>query len=81
MPNASLLSSAASGKEFGLMPIEKQFIALTAAGYSWGERKKTTGMSGSALRMHMASICDKLSISNELELILFALYHHLIDEQ
>ena len=74
-----LFSVQASRKDFGLTPLEKQVIALIASGYSRKEWSKRIGISESAFRLHFKGICGKLGVSNQLELILFALHHKLID--
>ena len=74
-----LFSVEASRKDFGLTPLEKQVIALSVAGYTSKESTKRIGISGPALRLHLTSIYDKLRVSNQFELILFALYYQLID--
>jgi len=74
-----LFSVHASRKDFGLTPLEKQVIALTVSGYSGKESSKRIGISESAFRLHLKGICGKLRVSNQFELILFALYHKLID--
>jgi len=79
MPNEGLFSMAENRKDFGLIQIEKQVIALVMAGYSTEEIAKRIGISEPALRHHLTNIHDKLRVSNQFELILFALCHHLID--
>ena len=49
------------------------------AGYSIEQSAKRIGISEPAFRLHLTSICDKLRVPNQFELILFALYHQLID--
>ena len=79
MPNVGLFSVESSRKTFGLTPLEKEVIGLTVTGYTSEERAKRIGISEPALRLHITSICDKLCVSNEFELLLFALHHQLID--
>ncbi len=79
MPNEGPLSVEGNRNEFGLIRLEKQVIALTVAGYSSQETAKRIGTAEPALRLHFTSICDKLRVSNEFELILFALHHQLVD--
>jgi DNA-binding CsgD family transcriptional regulator len=79
MRNAPSSSVLASEKDFDLTPFERQIIALTVAGYSSQESAKRVGISEPALKRHLSKICDKLRVSNPLELILFALHHRLID--
>ena len=79
MSNEEPLSVASGRKGFALIPLEKQVIAITVAGYSSEESAKRIGISEPAVRLHLTSICDKLRVSNQFELILFALYHQPID--
>jgi DNA-binding CsgD family transcriptional regulator len=79
MPNEGLFSVAENRKDFGLIQLEKQVIALALAGYSTEEIAKRIGTSEPALRHHLTNIHDKLRVSNQFELMLFALYYQLID--
>ncbi len=67
------------GEGFNLNPLEKQILTLTMAGYSLQERAGLLGMRQHALRIHLLKICDRLGVEGEFELILFALYHKLLD--
>jgi DNA-binding CsgD family transcriptional regulator len=79
MPNEGLLSVEVNGNDSGLTQLEKQVVALTVAGYSSQEAAKRIGISEPSTRLHIASICDKLCVSNQFELVLFALHHQLVD--
>ena len=79
MPTEAPPPVASSRKDFGLNPLERQLIALIAAGYTSGESTRRLGISAQALRQHLMDIFDKLQVSNHLELVLFAIYHQLID--
>ena len=79
MPNEGLISVGASGKDFGLTSLERQAIALNVAGYSHQESTERLGISQQALRLQLEGICNKLCVSNQFELLLFALYHQLVD--
>ena len=79
MPNAGLLSVEINRNGFGLIRLEKQVIALIVAGYSSQEAAKRIGISEPATRLHVTCICDKLRVSNQFELVLFALHHQLVD--
>ena len=79
MPNEDQFSVPPTRKDFGLSPLEKQVIALSVAGYSSNESAKRIGISEPAMRLHLTSICDKLQVSNQIELVLFAIYHQVID--
>ena len=61
------------GKDFGLTAFQQKIIALTVAGYSSRECAKRVGISEPALKRHLSSVCDKIGVSNPLELILFSL--------
>jgi len=73
----ALVSIGASQKGLELTPLERQIIALTAAGHSHEESANTIGISERALQLHLKDIFDKLDVACEFELILFALYHRL----
>ncbi|MFZ0960583.1 MAG: helix-turn-helix transcriptional regulator [Terriglobia bacterium] len=79
MPNEGLSSVEPSKKGFNLTQLERQAIALIVSGYSSEEMAMKFGIGEPAVRQHVTCICDKLSVSNEFELILFALHHRLID--
>ena len=78
MPDEGLLSVEVNGVDFGLIRVEKQVIALAVAGYSSQETAKRVGISAPAIRRRITRICDKLRVSNQFELILFALHHQLV---
>jgi DNA-binding CsgD family transcriptional regulator len=79
MPREGQISVGASGKDLGLTPLEKQAIALNLAGYSHQESTERLGISQQDLRLQLEGICNKLRVSNQFELLLFALYHQLVD--
>jgi DNA-binding CsgD family transcriptional regulator len=79
MPNAGLLSVEVNRIDFGLIELEKQIIALAVAGYSSQEAAERIGITEPSARLHIASICDKLRVSNQFELVLFALHHQLVE--
>jgi DNA-binding CsgD family transcriptional regulator len=79
MPNEGLFADEVNRKDFGLIPLEKQVIALAVAGYSSAESATIIGISEPAIRLHLTGICGKLRVTNQFELILFALHHQLID--
>ncbi|MGD0226255.1 MAG: LuxR C-terminal-related transcriptional regulator [Terriglobia bacterium] len=79
MLHEGLSSVEASRKRFGLIPLDKHVIALTVAGYSSEESAKRIGISEPAFRLHLTSVCEKLHVSNQFELVLSAIYYQLID--
>ena len=80
MQNEEPLSVASRRKDFGLNPHEERLIALIAAGYTRKESAQRLGISEQSLRQHLGNIYDKLKVSNDFELILFALHHQLTDQ-
>ncbi len=74
-------SSSADSKRWnpGLTLFEKQVLGLFLGGRSSAEIETQVGLHEKDLRRHIHRICDKLHVANDLELILFALHHHLID--
>jgi DNA-binding CsgD family transcriptional regulator len=79
VPCDDLFSVKFNRKNLGLIRLEQYVVALTIAGYSREETAKRIGISKTALRLHLKSIYDKLGVSNQFELVLFALSHQLID--
>ena len=70
---------ASRRKDFALIPLEIHVIALIVAGYTSEESTQRLGISEHILQQHRLNIFNKLKVSNRLELVLFALYHQLID--
>jgi DNA-binding NarL/FixJ family response regulator len=81
MFDEGLTSVESSQADFGLTEFEKQLIRLIATGRSKREMAKTLRVSESAVRLYVVDICDKLSVANELELILLALHYQLLAPQ
>ena|ERR1035437_5826222 len=77
--NDGQFSSGVKRKDFGLLGLEKQIIALTVDGYSTKETAERIGINEPAVGVQLTSIYQKLHVSNQFELILFAVYHQLID--
>lgn len=73
-------AAGASGRDFGLTPREKQVVAYIVAGYTKKDIAQKLDVSTQAIKHHMASIFDKLGVSNRLQLLFFALHHRLIDD-
>jgi two-component system nitrate/nitrite response regulator NarL len=67
-------------KNFGLTPRELQIIATVVAGYPNKEIAQRFSIAEDTVKHHLSSIFDKLGVSNRLELALFAINHHLVDE-
>jgi DNA-binding NarL/FixJ family response regulator len=58
---------------------ETEVVALIVGGYTNKEIAKRIAVSEQTVTRHLARILSKLGVANRLELILFALDHHLTD--
>lgn len=68
--------------KFPLTPLETDAIALMMSGYSHKEMAERFHVSEVALKVFIATICDKLSVANEFELVFLALSHQpVVDHQ
>jgi two-component system, NarL family, nitrate/nitrite response regulator NarL len=67
-------------ENFGLTPREMEVITAIVAGYSNREIAQKLSLSLQTVKHHITNVFDKLGVSNRLELTLFAISHHLIDE-
>jgi two-component system, NarL family, nitrate/nitrite response regulator NarL len=72
--------SAAKRANFGLTVREMEVISGLGAGYTNGEIAQKLGVSEQTVKHHLTNIFDKLGLSNRMEVVLFAVSHHLIDE-
>jgi two-component system nitrate/nitrite response regulator NarL len=68
-------------KTFGLTPRELEIIAAIVAGYTNKDMAQKLRISEQTVKHHLTNIFDKLGVSNRLELALFAVNHHLVDNQ
>lgn len=65
---------------FGLTPREVEVVAAITSGYSNSEIAQKLNRSEQTIKHHITNIFDKLGLSNRMELVLFAVSHHLVDE-
>jgi DNA-binding CsgD family transcriptional regulator len=72
-------STEVKRSDFRLLRLEKLIIALAVDRYSTKETAERVGIDEPALGVRLASIYRKLHVSNQFELILFAVFHQLID--
>lgn len=79
MSNTQLLPGNSRPNQFGLEPRESLLIQLLAAGYTSKECTEQLRISQRALRKLLAKIFGKLQVSNRLDLVLFAIYHRIVD--
>ena len=73
-------TSALTRVSFGLTPREREVVAAITAGFSNSEIAHRLGLSPQTVKHHVTSIFDKLGVSNRMEVILFAVSHHLADD-
>jgi len=66
-------------KGFGLTGRELELIATIVAGYTNKDIAQKFSISEQTVKHHVTNIFDKLGVSNRLELVLFAIEHHLVD--
>jgi len=75
-------SRAAVGKtDLGLTSRERQVIALIGAGYTNKDLARKLSISEHTAKHHLTNIFNKLGVSNRLELVLYAIDHHLINDE
>ncbi len=67
-------------KNFGLTPREREIVSTIVAGYTNKDIAQKFSISEQTVKHHLTNIFDKLGVSNRLELALFAVNHHLIQE-
>ncbi|HEV2501169.1 MAG TPA: response regulator transcription factor [Terriglobia bacterium] len=67
-------------QNFGLTPREMEVVTAIVAGYSNKEIAHKFTLSEQTVKHHITNIFDKLGVSNRMELTLFAVSHHLIDQ-
>jgi DNA-binding NarL/FixJ family response regulator len=66
-----------SKPDFGLTSRELEIVSAVAAAYSNKEIAQRFSISEKTVKHHLTNIFDKIGVSNRLELVLFALGHHL----
>lgn len=77
LPNAG---DGGSRRNFGITPREMEVVTAVVAGYSNREIAHKLTLSEQTIKHHITNIFDKLGVSNRMELTLFAVSHHLIDQ-
>ena len=68
-------------RPFKLTPREIEIITAVTAGYTNKEIARRFSLSEETVKHHLTKIFSKLDVSNRLELVLFALSHHLVEPQ
>ena len=64
---------------FGISPRELDVIDAVVAGYTNKDMAQKFSISEQTVKHHLTNIFDKLGVFNRLELLLFAVEHHLTD--
>lgn len=67
-------------ESFGLTAREMEVVAAVVAGYGNKEIAQRLSVSEQTVKHHITNIFDKAGVSNRLELTLFAISHHLVDD-
>jgi two-component system, NarL family, nitrate/nitrite response regulator NarL len=67
-------------ERFGLSARELEVVTAVVAGYSNKEIGQKLSLSVQTVKHHVTNIFDKLGVSNRMELTLFAVSHHLVDD-
>lgn len=66
-------------KKFGLTPRELEVVAAVVAGYTNRDMAEKFSISEQTVKHHLSNAFDKLGVSTRLELALFAVNHHLVE--
>jgi DNA-binding CsgD family transcriptional regulator len=72
-------SSESSGMHLGLIAVENRIITLIVAGHTNNEIARRICASRRQIRRQVKTIFAKLGVANRVELVLFAVVHHLTD--
>ena len=67
-------------RRFGLTPRELEVISTIVAGYTNKDIAEKFNISEQTVKHHLTNIFDKLGVSNRLELALYAVNHHLVND-
>jgi DNA-binding NarL/FixJ family response regulator len=67
-------------RTFGLTKRELQIVGVVVAGYTNKEIAARFSLSEDTIKHHLSNIFDKLGVSSRLELALFAMNHHLVED-
>jgi DNA-binding NarL/FixJ family response regulator len=73
-------STPAPKKTFGLTSRELQIITLIVQGCTNKDVAAECGIAEETVKRHLKNIFDKTGVSNRLELAMFAVNHHLVEE-
>jgi DNA-binding CsgD family transcriptional regulator len=80
IPNVAPSSVDAAEKRGDLNPLQERIVTLTISGHSSQEIAKRLSISVPAAKRHLSRVCDKLHVSNPSELVPYALYYQLVND-
>ena len=76
--NGNSEATEADIARFGLTPREMQIIGALVDGQTNKDIGVTFGISEYTVKHHLTNVFDKLGVYNRVELVLFAISHHLV---
>jgi len=68
-------------RPYNLTPRERDIIAAIVDGYTNKDIAEKFSIAEQTVKHHLGNIFDKLGVSNRLELALYAVNHHLVDDR
>jgi DNA-binding NarL/FixJ family response regulator len=80
-PRQGSTHAPASGGRPDLSKRELQIVAAVGAGYGNKDIATRLSLSEHTVKHHLSNIFEKLGVTNRLEVALFAIKHHIIDER
>ncbi len=81
IPSHTAGHAGTPGKRPDLSKRELQIVSAVAAGYANKDIATRLSLSEHTVKHHLSTIFDKLGVTNRLEVALFAIKHHLVDER
>lgn len=73
-------ATSPSERKFGLTKRELEVLRCIVSGYTNKEIAKQLILSEDTVKHHVTNIFNKLGVSNRLEVALYAVHHHLVDD-
>jgi two-component system, NarL family, nitrate/nitrite response regulator NarL len=81
VPAGGAGQTGSSGARPDLSKRERQIVSAVAAGYGNKDIATRLRLSEHTVKHHLSNIFDKLGVTNRLEVALFAIKHHLVDDR
>lgn len=73
-------ATSPSERKFGLTKRELEVLRCIVSGYTNKEIARQLTLSEDTVKHHVTNIFNKLGVSNRLEVALYAVHHHLVDD-